>query len=151
MARLTKAASLKLKSLAEHIYISDARITLKMLAEKIGVSENTLGKWAKENKWSDKRTSLLTTKSKQLALLYNQLQNINNTIAQREKDNYATTKEANTIIQLTAAIKNLETETSLGDIIQTAKEFTDYVSETDYEKAKEITKLFDSYINYKAT
>ncbi len=150
MARLTKAESERLQKLSEHIYINDTGITLKALSEKVGVSEITIGKWAKLGKWEDKRVSLLTTKSHQLAFLYNQLQNINKTIAERDENNFASTKEANTIIQLTAAIKNLETETSLGDIIQVAKDLVDFVRENDLELAKTIAITFDQYINTKA-
>lgn len=150
MARRTKEQTERLKQLAEHLYLADNKITIKALAEKMGVTEKTLSKWIEAGKWDDKRTSLLTTKSQQLTFLYKQLQNLNNTIANRKESNYADSKEANTIIQLTAAIKNLETETSLGDIIQTAKEFVEYISESNYEKAKEITKLFDGFINSKA-
>lgn len=147
MARLKKTESDRLNKLSEHIYITDERITIKTLSEKVGVSEKTLREWAKKGKWEGKRVSLLTTKSHQLSFLYNQLQNINKTIADRDENNFADTKEANTIIQLTAAIKNLETETSLGDIIQVAKDFIDFVGKNDLELSKTIAKQFDIYIN----
>ncbi len=150
MARRSKKDTERLKQLAEHLYLADSQIIIKALAEKVGVTEKTLSKWAKDGKWNDKRTSLLTTKNNQLSFLYGQLKNLNQAIADRKDNPFASNKEADTIIKLTAGIKNLETETSLGDIIQTAKEFIDYVSESDYEKAKEITKLFDGFINYKA-
>ncbi len=150
MARRTKEQTERLKQLAEHLYLADTKITVKALAEKLGVTEKTLSKWIEEGKWNDKRISLLTTKSQQLSFLYTQLQNLNNVIANREEQNYANSKEANTITQLTAAIQKLETETSLGNIIQVAKEVVEYVGESDYEKAKEIAKIFDGFINYKA-
>ncbi len=151
MARRTKEQTEQIKENAAYRYITDNTITIRQLAQKVGVTEKTLSNWAKEGKWKEKRISLLTTKSNQLAFLYNQLQNLNKTIAERDNNNYADTKEANTIIQLTTAIKNLETETSLGDIIQVAKNFTDFVNKTDNELAKEIVKQFDVYINSMAT
>ncbi len=150
MARRSKEDTERLKQLAEHLYLADSQITIKALADKVGVTEKTLAKWAKDRKWSDKRISLLTNKSNQLAFLYGQLQNLNQAIADRKDNPFASNKEADTIIKLTAGIKNLETETSLGDIIQVAKDFVEYISESDYEKAKEITKLLDGFINYKA-
>lgn len=148
MARKTKEETERLKALAQQIYLTDARITQKQLAEKIGVTEKTISDWIKKGNWEDKRVSLLTTKSNQLSFLYTQLDNLNKAINERENA-YADSKEANTIIQLTSAIKNLETETSIGDIIQVAKDVIQYVAGGDYEQSKTITKLFDEYINYK--
>lgn len=148
MARKTKKEIERLKALTEQIYLTDSKINQKQLAEKIGVTEKTIASWIKKGSWEDKRVSLLTTKSNQLSFFYTQLDNLNKVINERENA-YADSKEASTIINITAAIKNLETETSIGDIIQVAKDFIQYVAGADYEQSKTITKLFDEYINYK--
>ena len=62
MARKTKAEQERLKELAEHLYTSDTRITKKEVAEKVGVTQNTIAKWIDLGKWDEKRISLVTTK-----------------------------------------------------------------------------------------
>lgn len=149
MARLSKQEQERLKELAHYIYTSNSRISQKEVAEKVGVTTNTIGKWIKLYNWDTQRTSLLTTRSSQLALLYEQLEHLNNEIASREGKKYPDTKEANTIIQLTTAIKNLEKETSIGEIIQVSKDLVEFIAQTDYDLSKTITKILDDFINHK--
>lgn len=63
--------------------------------------------------------------------------------------NVATSKDADIISKITASIKRLETETSIGDTVEVARSFIEFVSAQDLEFAKKITGYFDLYINDK--
>lgn len=63
--------------------------------------------------------------------------------------NVATSKDADIISKITSSIKRLETETSIGDTVEVARAFIEFVRPQDLELAKKITNLFDAFINAK--
>lgn len=123
---------------------TSADLTQKEIAVKVGVSEKSMSKWVNDGQWDKLRKSLLTTKSEQLRMLYDQLQTLNSFI--KDSTGYANSKEADSILKLTAAIKNLETETSVGQIIEVATQFIRFVQVDDLVASQQITLLFDAYI-----
>lgn len=135
------------KEYAKSLYIGGG-LTQKEIAERVSVTEKTLAKWIKESKWDNLKKSLLTTKQNQLSFLYDQLDFLNTDISKREFK-VAVGKEADTIIKLTASINRLETETSIGDTVEVARNFIEFVRQQDLELAKTITNLFDVFITAK--
>jgi len=135
------------KEYAKSLYIGGG-LTQKEIAERVSVTEKTLAKWIKESKWDNLKKSLLTTKENQLSFLYDQLDFLNTDISKRDFK-VAVGKEADTIIKLTASINRLETETSIGDIVEVARNFIEFVRQQDLELAKVITNLFDVFITAK--
>lgn len=63
--------------------------------------------------------------------------------------NYPTSKEANQIAQLTAAIQKLETETSVSEIIDSSREFLEWLKPQDHDLMKKMIPLYDAFINQK--
>ena len=59
---------------------------------------------------------------------------------------YANSKEADAFKKLTAAIKDLETETNIADIVQVARLFINFLLVQDATQAKTVTTLFDAFI-----
>jgi len=135
------------KEFAKSLFIGGG-ITQKEIASRVSVTEKTLANWIKAGKWDSLKKSLLTTKQNQLSFLYDQLDFLNTAIADREYK-VAIGKEADTIIKLTAAINRLETETSIGDTVEVARHFIEFVRPQDLELAKTITNLFDVFITAK--
>ena len=135
------------KEFAKSLYIGGG-ISQKEIASRVGVTEKTLATWIKAGKWENLKKSLLTTKQAQLSFLYDQLDFLNTDISQRDYK-VAIGKEADTIIKLTAAINRLETETSIGDTVEVARNFIEFVRPQDLELAKQITNLFDVFITAK--
>lgn len=135
------------KEFAKSLYIGGG-ITQKEIASRVSVTEKTLANWIKAGKWDSLKKSLLTTKQNQLSFLYDQLEFLNCNISEREYK-VAIGKEADTIIKLTAAINRLETETSIGDTVEVARNFIEFVRPQDLELAKTITNLFDVFITAK--
>lgn len=133
------------KEYAKTLFLSEENLNQKMIAERVGVTEKTIGNWIKKYGWRDLRRSLITTKQNQISLLYDQLEFINTTIAERE-DKAANSKEADVIIKLTGAIQRLEVETSVGETVEVAKKLISFVQNDDLEFAKKLTNYFDIYI-----
>lgn len=135
------------KDYARQLYLNDSSITQAEIAEKVGVSKVTLCKWVKDGKWQELQTSLLIGKEEQLARLYRQLRLLNDAIENKENQKFATSKEADAILKLTVAIKNLETEINIAEKMATGKEFLSFVRKTTgFDTSKEVAKLFDSFI-----
>lgn len=172
------------KDYARRLYLDGN--TQKEIAQRLGRTEKTIGKWKEEGKWEDLRKSLLVTKDTQLASLYSQLDKLNKEIQSRpvvydipekllkaivvkDKDgneklelppydptefpvkigNTPTSKEADIISKLTASIHKLETETSIGEIIDVAKQIISFTQSVNLQDAKLITEYFDMFIKQK--
>lgn len=145
MADLTKEQK---KDYARQLYLNDSSITQAEIAEKVGVSKVTVCKWVKEGKWQELQTSLLVGKEEQLSRLYRQLRLLNDAIEDREEGkNFAGSKDADAILKITAAIRNLETETNIAEKMATGKEFLGFVRKTSgFDTSKEVARLFNAYI-----
>ncbi len=134
------------KEWAEHLFTRD-NLTQKEIAFKVGTSEQTMVKWAREGNWDAKRKSLLTTKNDQLSLLYEMLDLVNKAGIESLKDNNpATNPDADRIIKLTAAIKKLESDTGIGEMIDTLKALISFAQKEDFEAAQTINKWGDLFI-----
>lgn len=130
---------------------------------------------ANDGEWRKLKKSLMTTKAQQISMLYDQLARINEEIECRpivrksmtipvkldkegnpttkapEYDpiilsNVPTSKEADIITKITNAIQKLEGETSIGETVQTAMTFCEYVRDFDFEMAQKISEYFDMFI-----
>jgi DNA-binding transcriptional regulator LsrR (DeoR family) len=132
---------------AKVLYTTE-QLTQKEIAERVKVTEKTVSNWIEKGGWKKLKKSMLVTKQHQISQLYDQLEFLNEKIINRE-DKIANAKEADVISKLTSSIQKLEVETSAGQIIEVAREFIDFVREFDLDKAKEITSLFDKFINTK--
>lgn len=135
------------RNYAQILYVNE-NLTAKEIAARVGVTQKTMGRWIKDGKWDQLRKSMLVTKQKMITMMYDQLEALNNSIAERTPA-IPDGKEADIISKLTTSIQRLETEASVAETIEVAKSFINYVREYDLELAKEITEHFDSYIQYK--
>ena len=144
---------------ARLLYVNE-RITLKEVAERVNVSEKTIGKWCREDSWDKLRKALLTTREAQLTHWYNQLEAVNTDIALRspiydDKGNpirrppkfIPTSAEADIMSKTTANIKSLEVEIGLGEIVETGKQLITFIQKVSLEDAKVFKNYFDEYIN----
>ena len=64
-------------------------------------------------------------------------------------DNTPTSREADIISKTTSSINKLETETSLGEIIECGIAFIAFIKPHDLEFAKKFSSLYDSFIQSK--
>jgi len=134
---------------AKLLYTVQGVTVQKELSERVGVSPQTINKWvnADDRLWDRMRESTLITKEAEMRRMYMQLTELNDKIMGREKgDRFANSKEADTLSKIAKAIKDMETETALAEIMEVMKNFLVFVRHQDYEKAKEITVLADHFI-----
>jgi transcriptional regulator with XRE-family HTH domain len=137
------------KDYARMLYLRE-RLTQKEIAQKTGVSAVTVNKWINAEKWESLKTSLSITREEQLSNLYRQVAAINECIAGRDEGaRFATSREADIINKLAAAIEKMERETGVAEIISVSKQVLDFIRRTDPEKARELSYCFDAYVKEK--
>jgi uncharacterized protein YjcR len=118
----------------------------KEIALKVGVAEKTITEWKQKYNWETLRKSLLITKQESLADLYDILDNTKKDI--KNRGSKANSKDADAILKLTTAIKNLEVKTSLDQILEVCKQLVLHIQSIDYEKAKELVEYVDLFIKH---
>ncbi|MES2238868.1 MAG: DUF1804 family protein [Bacteroidota bacterium] len=132
---------------ARILYVSE-RITFKEIAERTGVTEKTIGKWADADNWDKLRKSLLTTKENQLVHWYNQLEAMNEMIAERDVP-VPDSKEADIMSKITSNIQRLETEIGLGEYVEVSRKLLTFIQSIDLGEAKKFKNYIDEFINSK--
>ena len=131
---------------AMSMYIYENR-TQEEIADAVGVSRQTIIRWAKADKWNEHKASLTMTRENQIKNLQQQIVEINNNILQREEGKrYASPKEADTIAKLTNSLNKLETELGIHEIVSVAQRFIAWLRPIDFDLTKRITDLFDKFI-----
>ena len=146
MSRTTKEQRQHLKEWAKSLYVRD-KYTQKQIAETVGVGEKTVGKWKSDGNWDELMKTFTQTKEEQLKMFYDQENELNGFIkAKPEGFRFPSSKEADAQKKLTAAIRDLEREVNMAYTIDVSMNFLNWVRTTDFQKAKEMSSLFDSYI-----
>ena len=146
MADLTNAQK---KEWAKTLYMRE-NLSQQEIAERVGVSRVTVSNWVRAGKWEEQKAGLTLTRQEQVANLYRQVAEINRAISARaEGERFPNSKEADILGKLSAAIRNMEQETGIADIISVLTGFIEWLRPFDLEKAKELTRLADAYIKDK--
>lgn len=118
------------------------------IAEKVGVSANTIGKWAKDGCWGEKRAAMtITRKSLQNELLSAIKDKIDEL---RDLDISKSGKVVDQLVKLSATIERLDKEASAVDFIEcfiTFGKWLEYQAETDPEITAEFRKMVNKYQN----
>lgn len=131
---------------AKSLYITGQYLQ-KEIAEITGISERTITKWKEEDDWESMKESLLTTRENELRRLYKMLTNINDSIEIKSAAGTPiNSKEADAVLKLTTAIRNLELDTSIADKVDVGTAFINMVRKDDVELSKIITKWFDVFL-----
>lgn len=134
------------KQWAQTLYLRE-NLTQLEIAERVGVSRVTVSKWVRDGKWEEQKAGITLTRQEQVANLYRQVAEINRTIATRhEGERFPNSKEADILGKLSAAIRNMEQETGIADVISVLTAFIEWLRPLDLDKAKEITRLADAFI-----
>lgn len=137
------------KDLAKLLYTRN-NLNKKETAKRAGVTEKTLAKWVDEGKWDQQRKSLLLSRDEQLSNLMDQLDELNTTIKARPVGaRYADRTEANTLGQITAAIKKLTTDTGLNEILEVCTMLLGFIQKNFYENMNTVLPILDAFVNSK--
>lgn len=145
MAKLTNQQK---KEWAKLLFIKE-NLTQKEIAEKVGISQQTMTRWVNSEKWEDLKVSITITREEQLRNLYRQLAELNREIASREGNRFPNSSEADTITKLASSIDKLETETGLSEIQSTFTSFLNWLRKFDLEEAQRLVVTFDDFIKTK--
>ena len=135
------------KEWAKMLYLKE-NMTQAEIAEKVGLSRQTVNRLIKDEKLEEYKVGLTMTAEQQITEWMRQIANINRVIAQRPDDQrHPTTAESDTITKLTNSIKKLEADVGIADIISVCTRLLKYSRQIyDLDKVKELTRLFDSFI-----
>ncbi len=146
MAELTNAQK---KDWAKMLYTKET-LTQAEIAERVGVSRITVNNWINKGNWEHLKVSVTITREEQLKNLYRQLAELNVSISERPQgERFPNTAEADTISKLSNAIKKMETEVGLADIISVFTDLLKWLRASDPGQAKEITPLLDAFVKSK--
>jgi transcriptional regulator with XRE-family HTH domain len=136
------------QELAQLLY-TRGDLSQKEVAAKVGVSEATMSKWAKADggAWGSLRLLASRAVDAQLVSLGRQLDELNAAIAAREPGSrYPTSKEADILGKLAAAIKKLKNEVDAGDILNVSIKMLNWMRGFDLPKAQELSDYFDAFL-----
>lgn len=134
------------KALARDLYLLGS-YTYEEIATKVGTQRQTISRWAKAGGWEDLKAGMSVTREEILKRLYQQLNNINAIILEREpNERFANSKEADAMAKLSATIKNMEIDVGISDIISVGMRFGEWLRRVDLDKAKEYVKYWDLFL-----
>jgi len=137
------------KDWAKMLYVKENVTVFKTIAERVGVQPRTISKWVESENWEKLRKNTVLTRSEQLSKLLSQLEEFNAYIETKPQGmRFAESKEADARRKLIADIKALESEASISETVSVCSNIVDWLSELDFDRAKEISDLFDDYIKY---
>ena len=137
------------KDWAKMLYTKE-NLTQSEIAERVGVSRVTVNKWINTENWEQLKTSLTITREEQLKNLYRQLAELNKAINERPQgERFPNTTEADTIAKIANAIKKMETEVGVSDIISVFSDFLKWLRTIDLQKAKEYSSVMNEFVKSK--
>lgn len=134
------------KDYARTLYLKD-NLTQQEIADKVGVARKTVNRWAVAEKWEEMKVGVTLSREQQISNLHRQVMELNNSILSRpEGERFANPSEADTLGKLAAAIKKMETDVGIADLVSVGIRFIEWIRPIDLDKAKEITVLWDKFI-----
>lgn len=142
--RLTKQELQEKRDYATILAIHE-KMTQKEIANRIGISENTISKWASEENWERRRKSTMLTREEQISLMLDELEMLNLEISESPRK-YATKEQAYVRDTLIQNLQKLEIEISATEVYNVATKMISFYRGIDLDKAKRLTDDFDAYI-----
>ena len=128
MARLTNDEKQRLQEYAKLLYVRENITSQTELAQKVGVTVKTIAQWINDGNWERYKRNLVLTRNEQMALLLEELEELNNVIQNKDEGKrYADYKESNIRRNLIKDIKELETKASISEAINALTGFLDFM------------------------
>lgn len=146
---LTKDELERKKEYAKLLYVEQGVTDQRELSRRTGISLTTINKWINANdfEWKRLRQSFLITKDQELRRLYAQLTELNDAIEKKDEGKrYADSKEADVIVKITSAIRQLEVDTSAADAMSVMKEFIPFTREVSPDIVSELIPVIDMFV-----
>ena len=138
------------KGIAKSLYL-DGNYTQEEIADKVGITRQTVSRWIKAENWEEIKASVTITPAQIIAQWNRQIVEINKKInARPDGERFATTQEADALSKLAGSIKKLEADIGVPDCVSVAMRFLSWLRPLDIEAAKQFNNLFDAFIKDQA-
>ena len=148
MARMKKGESEAVRQRGYDLYMN-THMTLREIADSIGVGYDTVGDWCARYKWKQSKAANSITREKNVSMMLVQINTLLNEINERDKK-YPTAAEADTITKLTNNIRALSNRTSLPDFFNVQTEFLKYLHTANDKIAKQVADYSKEFLQTKA-
>lgn len=136
----------KKKALAKDIYTL-GQFTFEEIAEKVGSTRQTVSRWCREGQWDELKAGMTVSREQILKGMYSQVDEINKAIQTKEKGTrYASPAQADTLSKLSAAIKKMEMDTGISDLVSAGIRFAEWLRPVDMDRAKDFVRLWDAFL-----
>lgn len=136
----------KKKTLAKDIYLL-GQYTFEEIAEKVGSTRQTISKWCKEGQWEDLKAGMAVSREQILKGMYSQVNEINKAIQQKDAgQRYASPAQADTLAKISSAIKKMEMDPGISDLVSAGIRFSEWLRTVDMDKTKEFVALWDAFL-----
>lgn len=125
--------------------------TFVEISEEIGVSRQTLSRWAKDGRWEEFKTAISLTNEERLRSAYQQLTEFDRMIEARPEGKRfpADNRESNIRKMLVSDIRDLQTEVGVQDVVSVFSGLISWLRKSDLEETKRLTPILDEYIKSK--
>lgn len=137
------------KQLVAKTWFVHQKMDQKTIAAKLEVSETTISKWVNDFGWKKLRGRLLAGKEELLNDSYEELEELNAVIRSRPKgQRYSSNAEADTKVKLTAAIRNLESDLGIADLVESGKRFNQFLQRKQlYNELGQFAELWNDFLH----
>lgn len=147
---MAKSDKIDKRGIARTLYI-EGNYTQEEIAQKVGTTRQTVARWAREDKWQELKASVSITPAQLIAQWQQQISEINRAIATREEGTrYATPAEADAMLKLSTAIKKLQDDLGISEVISVCMRFLAWLRPLDVEMAKQFNNFMDVFIKEQA-
>ena len=144
------ALTIKEKKELAHSYFLHSQMSQLEIAERIGVSENTMTTWKKDGEWDIEKGALTATRPRLITTFYRQIELIQASALKPDGSPRALdTKEAQSIRMITKSIAELDKTLSVDLYIQVMEEFITWLFGADSLLAKAVLPFLDRFIKGK--
>lgn len=134
------------KQIAKELYMLGNH-TQKELAQRVGVTENTMGKWCKE--WKPIKAAATATKNEVIQRIDEQ---INKVFEAAEKESRSlTSTDTDMLSKLSKIRESMNKEIGLSIIMQVFIEYNNFLMSHDSELCRQNNKYQDQFVNLKAS
>lgn len=141
----TKNSDIVKKEKAKQLF-TDHSMVPNEIANLLELNVSIIENWIEKEKWDGIKKSILPTDKSNINVLYSLLEKLLQKIKSEDELN---PKDVDLVLKYSAAIKNLETEVSIAEIVEVAIIFTKWLSKKNQKLGITIANHFDNFITFK--
>lgn len=114
----------------------------------VDITPKSLSKWIKDERWDTEKSAYTVTREQQIQRLYGHISAINEAISARDAgQNVPNAKEADTLNKLATAIRKLENEICISEVIAASIKVCNFLrAKGEVDAAKTMAGWFNAYI-----